>query len=95
MEQRYDSFGRAKQDLTAGTELHGAHDDGWETFLRPAVKLGQSATDESMPYHIATGHKLARDVSAGTVLTQVMVEGVAESSLWKLRIQQDDNAPRC
>ncbi|HAA75568.1 TPA: hypothetical protein DCE37_10635 [Candidatus Latescibacteria bacterium] len=95
MEQRYDSFGRAKQDLTAGTELHGAHDDGWETFLGPAVKLRQSATDESMPYHIATSHKLARDVSAGTVLTQVMVEGVAESSLWKLRIQQDDNAPRC
>jgi predicted homoserine dehydrogenase-like protein len=89
MNQNYDSFGRAKQDIAAGTNLHGAHDDKWETFLAPAVKLGDVATNEAMPYHIATGSRLTQDVSAGTVLTQKMVKKVADSSLWKLRAKQD------
>jgi len=89
MFQHYDSFGRAKQDLPAGTDLHGAHDDKWETYLAPAVKIGDAPTDEAIPYHIATGYRTTEDVSAGTVLTQKMVENVAESSLWKLRAEQD------
>lgn len=89
MEQRYDSFGRAKQNLQAGDELHGAHDDRWETFLGPAVKLGSGPTSEPMPYHIATGSKLSRDIAAGTVLTQDLVVDAGESELWKLRARQD------
>ena len=89
MTQHYDSFGRAKQDIAAGTDLHGAHDDRWETFLAPTVLIGTTATDEAMPFHIATGSRLMQDVSAGTVLTQRMVVRVDESSLWKLRAKQD------
>lgn len=89
MAQSYDSYGRAKQDLKAGTELQGAHDEKWETYLAPAIKLGSSATDEAMPYHIATGSRLTQDISAGTVLTQKIVENCAVSSLWKLRVKQD------
>jgi len=89
MTQTYDSFGRAKQDLPAGTELQGAHDDKWETFLAPAVKLTDQATYAPIPYHIATGTRLTRDVTAGTVLTQSMAEHVADTALWKLRVSQD------
>lgn len=89
MEQHYDSFGRARVDLPAGTELHGAHDDKWETFLAPAVSLSSEATSDPIPYHIATGHKLTDDVSTGTVMTQDIVEGITDSPLWKLRAEQD------
>lgn len=90
MRQRYDLFGRAKQNFVAGTDLHGAYDKNWETFLAPAVQLGDVATDNLIPYHIATGSRLAKDVSAGTILTQNMVAKVSESSLWKLRYLQDN-----
>lgn len=89
MEQHYDSFGRAKQNLAAGTELHGAHDNNWETFLAPAAKLDATPSGAPIPYHIATGHTFARDLTAGTVLTQDLVSNVAESPLWKLRTDQD------
>ena len=89
MTQNYDSFGRAKQDMPAGAELHGAHADSWETFLGPAVKLGDKASNEPIPYHIATGSKLTRDITAGTVLTQEMVGNIADSPLWRLRAKQD------
>ena len=89
MEQRYDSYGRAKADLPAGTELHGAHDDKWETFLAPAVLLSSEATSDPIPYHIATGHKLTDDVSAGTVMTQDIVGGITDSPLWQMRAEQD------
>jgi predicted homoserine dehydrogenase-like protein len=92
MEQRYDSFGRAKQDIPAGTHLDGAHSVTWETFLAPAVKLANTATTEPMPYHIATGSRLTEDIKAGTVMTQVMVENIATTPLWKLRTQQDNQS---
>lgn len=89
MEQNYDSFGRAKQDLPAGTELHGAHDDKWETFLAPAARIESAATDSPIPYHIATGSRLTQNVTSGTVMTQTMVENITESPLWKMRAEQD------
>lgn len=89
MNQNYDSFGRAKQNLPSGTDLHGAHDDKWETFLASATKIGDNTTKDPLPYHIGTGSRLTQNVSAGTVLTQSMVENISESPLWKLRAQQD------
>lgn len=50
MEQHYDSFGRARQNLAAGTELHGAHDNKWETFLAPAAKLDATLSGAPIPY---------------------------------------------
>ncbi len=76
MAQHYDSFGRAKQNLPSGTELHGAHDSNWETFLAPAVQLSDDASADPIPYHIATDHRLTENVSAGTVLTQNLVARV-------------------
>lgn len=89
MTQHYDSFGRAKQDLPAGSDLRGAQDSNWETFLALATKIGDSPTDNLIPYHIATGSHLAQDVPAGSVLTQKMVKNVDESPMWKLRANQD------
>jgi len=89
MNQRYDSFGRARQDLPAGTTLDGAHDDRWETFLGPAVALGETATEDPIPYHIATGSRLSHDVPAGAVMTQAVVKNITTSPLWNLRAEQD------
>ena len=88
MSQTYDSFGRAKEDLAAGTEFRGAHDPKWETFLAPSVKLSASPSNEPMPYHIATGSRLNQNVSTGTTLTQSMIEP-ADTPLWNLRREQD------
>lgn len=89
MTQHYDSFGRAKQDLPAGTELHGAHDTSWETFLAPSTRISESEVDDPIPYHIATGSRLTQGVSAGQVMTKKVVADVTESPLWKLRVAQE------
>jgi predicted homoserine dehydrogenase-like protein len=88
---RSDMVARAARDLTAGTVLAiGDHHTHSVADLVPhlvdAARLGPG---QPLPYYMATGNRLARAVRAGEYLTADMVEAPRDSTLWRLRAEQD------
>jgi predicted homoserine dehydrogenase-like protein len=58
--------------------------------LRPEiVDAAPLADDAPLPYYLAAGCRLRRDVPAGAAITPAMVEAPADSALWRLRAEQD------
>ncbi len=90
MKQYYDSFGRSRTSLLAGSIISGSHNSDFETFLAPATTETNSDASTPIPYHLTTGLRLKNDIPADTVLTHQMIDNLAESSLWQLRIQQNN-----
>lgn len=86
-----DLAGRTTRDLAAGTELRamGHHHviDGVEGIL---VEGARVEGGNPIPYYMADGRRLNRDVPAGTVLACDMVDTGSESMLVRLRREQDD-----
>lgn len=84
--QRVDLVARAERDLRAGTRLavegnrHAV--PGLEALLVPAVTI---APDAPIPYYMAVGQMLARDVPAGAILLGDDVVAPEASALWSLR----------
>lgn len=86
---RFDMTAVATADLAAGTVL--AMDrrhciDGLDARMTEAKPVGDGA---AIPYYMAAGNRLTRDVAAGETLTRDMVEASAGSVLWRLRAEQD------
>lgn len=85
---RVDLLARTTRDFRAGEVLAiegGRHAvPGLEPLLRPAVFGGEEAP---LPYYMAVGRPLARDVPAGAVITRGMVVPPAGSALWRLRAE--------
>ena len=85
-----DLTARAVRDLPAGRKLdivglrHAVPD--LEPGLTPAMPVSGSAP---LPYYMAVGRTLTRDVSAGEFITADCVEAPAGSMLWRLRAEQD------
>jgi len=42
-----------------------------------------------IPFYMAVGNRIKKDVSAGTVLTCELIEEPADTRLWQLRREQD------
>jgi predicted homoserine dehydrogenase-like protein len=86
-----DLAGRTTRALAAGTVLkaQGHHHviDGVEGIL---VDGGRAEASSPIPYYMADGCTLARDVPAGTVVTCDMVAMPADTRLGRLRREQDD-----
>jgi len=86
---RCDLIARAGRALAAGSALAlGARHavDG----LRPEiVDAAPLADDTPLPYYLAAGCRLRRDVPAGAAITRAMIEPPADSALWRLRAEQD------
>lgn len=88
---RYDLVAKANRDMKAGTELKavGHHHviDGFDGILRPAARIDENI---QLPYYLADGMKLKKDVQAGQLLTADMLEIPAtDTILWSLRREQD------
>jgi predicted homoserine dehydrogenase-like protein len=59
--------------------------------LRPnLVDAGPIAAGRPLPYYMATGNRLSRAVRAGEYLTADTVEPPRDSTLWRLRAEQDE-----
>lgn len=86
-----DLAARTGRDWKAGESLaitdHHHHE---VAGLRPLLLDAAPATaDNPLPYYMAVGRRLTRDVPAGTVITRSMVEAPAGSVLWRLRDEMD------
>ncbi|WP_199262344.1 SAF domain-containing protein [Paracoccus binzhouensis] len=89
-----DLTAHADRDLPAGTLLlaEGHHHTIAHVSSRmtPAVPLSDAAP---IPYYLAAGRRLVRDVRAGAPITCADVECDEGSELWRLRQAQDAVAP--
>ncbi len=86
---RVDLVGRARRDLAAGTvfTMDEIEDGGlFQPLMVPAVR---ATGDAPLPLYLAAGHRLARKVSAGAMLTVSAMEPPGDSRLWPLRREQD------
>ncbi len=89
---RYDLVSRATKDIPAGTDLKavGHHHviDGLEGILRTAKRVDANV---QLPYYLADGMKVKRDIKKGELITADMLEKPGEDAiLWSLRKEQDD-----
>ncbi len=87
---RYDLVARAQKALTAGMRLAADGPDhamdGFEGHLIPATSIDANT---HVPYFMADGARLKRDIHPGSFLTADMLEVDESSILWKLRREQD------
>jgi predicted homoserine dehydrogenase-like protein len=85
-----DLVARARRDLEAGEVLAmGARHAiaAIEPLVQPAQPLDEAA---AVPYYLAAGRTLARPVRRGAVLTMADVRIDADSTLYRLRREQDE-----
>jgi predicted homoserine dehydrogenase-like protein len=84
-----DLVGRATSALPAGSVLALGERHtiaGLEPLL---VDAGPAGDPGPLPYYMAAGRTLSREVPAGAVVTRAMVDPPGESALWRLRAEQD------
>ena len=85
-----DLCGRAVRDLPKGTVLDmGGHHhtiDGVEGVLNPAAAIGP---DAALPFYLLSHRTLCRDVPAGKLITLGDLDMPEESTLLRLRREQD------
>ena len=72
--------------MLAISDRHSHSVDGLEPLLVDAVPIGEG---RPLPYYMAVGRTLVRDVPPGAVITPSMVEPPGTSALWRLRAEQD------
>ena len=92
-EQRFDLLARTERPLVAGTVLAlGARHTlpGMSPLVRPAQPVRPGGP---VPYYLAAGRTLARDVPAGAVLALDDLLPAADGTLMRLRREQDACAP--
>jgi predicted homoserine dehydrogenase-like protein len=79
---------QATRDLRAGEIVGDDLGSGLSMRMIPA----QPATDSSpLPYFMAEGNALRTDIVAGSVLTAEMIAPPPDSTLWSLRVKQDEH----
>jgi predicted homoserine dehydrogenase-like protein len=86
---RIDLTGRTTRTISAGTrfELGWRHAiDGVNAEMTPARALGDQAP---VPHYLLPGAVARVDIPAGCLITGAMVEAPAQSTLWRLRAEQD------
>ena len=87
---RYDVVARATTALKKGTAFvaQGHHHEiaGLEGILMPAEPI---ARNKQLPFYLADGTTLNRDVQPGQLITAEMLDKKGSPLLWQLRAEQD------
>jgi predicted homoserine dehydrogenase-like protein len=86
---RCDLVARAARALAAGSTLTIGMRHAVDGLRPEIVDAAPLADDAPLPYYLAAGCRLRRDVAAGATITPAMVEAPADSALWRLRAEQD------
>ena len=88
---RFDVVGRTNRPLPAGTVLtvagHHHQIAGVDGLL---VEAHRAEGGNPVPFYMMGDNRLTRDVPAGTVITTDMVQRPADSLLWKLRREMEE-----
>lgn len=79
-------MGRAKEPLKAGDQIGNDHSKNIEYLMRPALPI---AADNPLPFHMANGNTLSRDIPAGAFITASAIHPKDNDPLWTLRKEQD------
>lgn len=82
----FDVVGRAKEHLKAGDRIGNDHSKNIEYLMRPALPI---APDNPLPFHMASGNVLSRDIPAGAFITASAIQPKDNDPLWTLRKEQD------
>ncbi|MFK7962337.1 MAG: hypothetical protein AB8C46_00075 [Burkholderiaceae bacterium] len=87
--QHYDLVARASADLPAGHQLALGHRHSIPD-LTPMLQPASAVSDQTpLPYYLAANRTLAEPIAAGEVLTGRHILKPASSTLWALRLEQD------
>ena len=88
-EPQVDLVAKTKRNLKAGETIkidHGSKGD----LIEPLILSCSSVKNGNpIPFYMAAGNRVKKDVSAGTVLTCAMIEEPVDARLWELRREQD------
>jgi predicted homoserine dehydrogenase-like protein len=84
-----DVVGRARRPLAAGARLTLGERHTIAGLEPLMIEAGPVSPERPLPYYMAAGCRLARDVAEGEVVTRAVVEAPAQSALWRLRAEQD------
>jgi len=87
--QRFDMIGRARRDFSAGEVFAFGSEwniDGLDHLIEPAVSL---SAGQPLPYWLAGGCRLKSPLAAGETLRFDHVELSTDSTLVRLRKEQD------
>lgn len=82
----FDIVARAKERLKAGDPIGTDHSANLDYLMRPALPV---APDNPLPFHMASGNALCRDVPAGALITASAIRARDGDPLWTLRNEQD------
>ncbi len=82
----FDMVARAKEHLKAGDQIGTDHSKNFDYLMRPALPI---APDNPLPFHMANGNALSRDVPAGALITASAIRAQDNDPLWMLRKEQD------
>jgi len=88
-EQRYDIIAYANAPIRAGHKFVCRKDDarGYFDFrIRPALPVKE---ENPIPFYLAEGLTLSKDLAVGELLTPQYFEVPASSMIWNLRKEQD------
>ncbi len=85
--QRVDLLARAARDLPAGTRLRLDRDHALPGVVGELGPASPLAGQSPLPFYLAAGRTLQRNVPAGALLTCDAVEEPGASTLWALRMQ--------
>ncbi len=81
-----DIVARAKERLKTGDLIGTDHSANLEYLMRPALPVAPS---NPLPFHMASGNALCRDVPAGELITASAIRARDDDPLWTLRDEQD------
>ena len=88
---RVDLVARSTRPWNAGQQLvitdqHHHEVAGLEPLLKPAAP---ATLANPLPYYMAVGRRLSRDIPVGTIITRSRGEAPDDSVLWRLRDEMD------
>ena len=84
--QSYDVVARARETLKAGDTIGTDHSKNVTYLMQSAKPVGPGSP---LPFHMASGNRLAVDVQKGEILTTDAVLVPEDRFLWDLRREQD------
>lgn len=83
---QFDIVARAKVDLKAGEKIGTDHSTNVEYLMHPAKPI---TANNVIPFHLANGNTLAKDVAKGEMLKVEDIVEPADNVVWTLRREQD------